>query len=58
MVELKLLAFHCQNEKRGKTVEKWKEICKEESTAAQRGAMRGTEAQAGGGGSGNHMQVI
>lgn len=34
--------------KRGKTVEKWEEIHKEESTAAQRGAMRRTEAQAGG----------
>ncbi|TNN82857.1 hypothetical protein EYF80_006814 [Liparis tanakae] len=34
--------------KRGKTVEKWEEIRKEESTAAQRGAMRRTGAQAGG----------
>lgn len=42
--------------KRGNTAEKWEEIHKKESTAAQRGAMRGTEAQAGG--AGNHMQVI
>lgn len=34
--------------KRGKTLYKWEEIHKEKSTAAQREAMRGTEAQAGG----------
>lgn len=41
--------------KRGKAAENWEEIHKEKSTAAQRGAMRRTEAQATGAGS---MQVI